>query len=139
DTLSSLVDKSILRHDADRFWMLETIREFGGELLDDSRRADVIESHGVFFERFAAGADTALRGPEGAGWLDRVENELPNVRAAMGHALERGLAGRTLGMATCLGRYWEARSGSTEGRRWLEQALAAGTVDDATRAGGCFW
>ena len=119
--------------------MLETIREYGWDQLDDTERDDVIERHAVFYERFAADAEEGLRGREGARWLDLVEHELPNLRAAMGRALERGLGARALRIATGLGRYWGARSGATEGRRWLEQALAAGPVEDSARAAGCLW
>jgi predicted ATPase/class 3 adenylate cyclase len=137
DTLASLVDKSLLRHDGDRFWMLETIREYGTDQLDDAGRDEVIEHHGVFFERFATDAELGLHGPDGARWLDLVEHELPNLRTAMGRALERGLGARALGIATDLGRYWHARSASTEGRRWLQQALDTGPLEDDARARGC--
>jgi non-specific serine/threonine protein kinase len=139
ETLASLVDKSLLRHDGDRFSMLETIREYGSDQLDDAGREDVIDRHGSFYERFAADAEAGLRGPDGATWLDLVDRELPNLRAAMRHALEGGLGGRTLRIATGVGRYWGARSGATEGRRWLQRALAAGPVDESARALGCFW
>jgi predicted ATPase/class 3 adenylate cyclase len=139
ETLASLVDKSLLRHDADRFWMLETIREHGSDQLDDAGREDVIERHGAFFERFAAEADAGLRARDGARWLDLVERELANMRAAMGRALERSLGARALRIASGAGRYWEARSGATEGRRWLEQALATGPVEGSARAAGRFW
>jgi predicted ATPase len=138
ETLASLVDKSLLRRDEDRYRMLETIREYGADQLDDSSREIVIERHGAFYERFATDAGAALRGREAARWLDLVEQELPNLRAAMARALERGLAARTLRIATGLRRYWQARSSSTEGRRWLDLALAAGPVDDCTRSAGCF-
>jgi predicted ATPase len=139
ETLAALVDKSLLRRDGDRFWMLETIREYGSDQLDDAGRDDVIERHGAFYERFAADAEAGLRGRDGARWLDLVEHELPNLRAAMARGLERGLAGRTLRIAAHVGRYWEARSGATEGRRWLAQALAARPVEESARAAGCFW
>jgi predicted ATPase/class 3 adenylate cyclase len=136
ETLASLVDKSLVRHDGDRFWMLETIREYGTDQLDDGRE-DLIEGHGAFFERFAADAELGLRGPDGARWLDLVEHELPNLRAAMTRALERSRAARAVEIVTDIGRYWHARSASTEGRRWLEQALGAGPLEDDARARGC--
>jgi predicted ATPase/class 3 adenylate cyclase len=136
DTVASLVDKSLLRRDGDRYRMLETIREFGIEQLDDTARDDLIERHAAFYERFAAEADVGLRGLDGGRWLDLVEHELPNLRAAMGRALERGRGPRTLRIATGLGRYWHARSASTEGRGWLERAFAAGHADDGARAAG---
>ena len=139
DTLASLVDKSLLRRDGDRFWMLETIREYGRDQLDDASHDDATERHGAFYERLATEAESELRGRDGARWLDLLEHELPNLRAAMGRAVERGAAARALRIATGLGRYWEARSGATEGRRWLDQAFAAGPVEDSVRAAGCFW
>ena len=137
DTLASLVDKSLLRHDGDRFWMLETIREYGSEQLDDTGRDDVLEGHGAFYERFAANAEAGLRSPDGARWLDLVEGELPNLRTAMGHDLDRGEGGRALHIAVSLARYWGARSNATEGRRWLSRALTVGPVED--RAAGWMW
>jgi predicted ATPase/class 3 adenylate cyclase len=139
ETVASLVDKSLLRHDGDRFSMLETIREYGTDQIDEADREEVIERHGAFFEQFAAEAEAALRGRGGARWLDLVEHDLPNLRAAMGRALELGRSARTLRIATGVGRYWVVRSGETEGRRWLDQALAAGTVESRDRAAGCFW
>ena len=139
ETLASLVDKSLLRHDRDRFSMLETIREYGTEQLDAAEREDVVERHGAFYEGFAAGAESGLRGPAGASWLDLVERELPNLRAAMERTLERGRAGRALRIATGIGRFWEARSAATEGRSWLAQAFAAGPADGSPHAAGCLW
>jgi predicted ATPase/class 3 adenylate cyclase len=138
ETLASLVDKSLVRHDGDRFWMLETIREYGLDQLDGASREATIERHGAFYERFAAEAEVGLRGPEGAEWLDLAGRELPNLRAAMGRALERGLGARTLRIAVGLGRFWQGRSSATEGRRWLDQAFAAGLLDDTALAAGCF-
>ena len=139
DTLASLIDKSLLRHGEGRFRMLETIREYGSDQLDDAAREHLIERHGIFYERLAMDAEVALRGPDAARWLDLVENELPNFRAAMVRALERGGGERTLRVATGLGRYWEARSAPTEGRSWLAQAFAAGPLEDGARAAGCLW
>ena len=139
ETLASLVDKSLVRRDDDRYWMLETLREFGTEQLDEAERADVIERHGQFFERFAHDAEAGLRQRDAAAWLRRVEQELPNLRAAMARALERGQAPRGVRIASDLGRYWEARSSATEGRGWIDQSLAAGTVTDDDRASGLLW
>jgi predicted ATPase/class 3 adenylate cyclase len=139
DALASLVDKSLLRHEGDRCRMLETIREYGGEQLEDTGRENLIDRHVAFYERFAKEAEAGLRGPDGARWLDLVEHELPNLRAAMGRALERGHGERTLRIATGTGRYWEARSAATEGRSWLDQALATGQVEEGARAVGCLW
>ncbi len=135
EPLASLVDKSLIRRDGDRYWMLETIREYGRDQLEVAAEETVIDRHGAFYERFAAEAESGLRGPDAAEWLDRVEQELPNLRAAMARALESGLGERCARIATDLGRYWEARSSATEGRSWIGQSLAAGAVD----AQACFW
>lgn len=139
ETLASLVDKSLVRRDGERFWMLETIGEYGTEQLDAQGGDEVLERHAAFYERFAADAEVALRGREAPAWLDLVEQELPNLRAAMGRALESGLGGRALWIATGLGRYWEARSAATEGRDWLERALAAAAVEESATATGSYW
>ena len=98
----------------------------------------VIERHGAFYETFVDEAEEGLRGPEAAEWLRRVDQELPNLRAAMARALERGSPVRALRMAAGVGRYWHARSSQAEGRGWLDQALAEAAAPDADRAKGCF-
>jgi predicted ATPase/class 3 adenylate cyclase len=134
DTLASLVDKSLVRREGDRYWMLETIREFGRDQLDEIELEGVVERHGAFYERFAGEAEAGLRGPAAAVWLALVEQELPNLRTGMSRALERGLAGRAARTATGIGRYWHARSSATEGRSWIDQALAAGSMPDSDRS-----
>jgi len=138
DTVASLVDKSLLRRDGDRYRMLETIREYGTDQLNDATREELIERHSAFYARFAGEAEAGLQGRDGGKWLDLVEQELPNLRAAIGRALERGLGARALRIATGLTDYWQARSAATEGRGWLEQALATGPVEERDRAAACF-
>ena len=83
-TLESLVDKSLVRvREEGRFWMLETIREYAGERLEASGEAnDLRNRHAHFFRSFAEEARPHLdeSSPE---WLDRVEAELDNLRAAL--------------------------------------------------------
>jgi len=87
DTLQSLVDKSLLRHTADRFWMLETIREYATERLHDSGEADEFRRrHAKHFLTVAEEAHPhvrveSLRG--GRRWLDRLEQEVDNLRTAL--------------------------------------------------------
>jgi predicted ATPase/class 3 adenylate cyclase len=136
ETLASLVDKSLITRDGDRYRMLETIREYGVEQLDDDQRAEVIELHGTYYERLAHDAEAGLRGPDTAAWLATVEQELPNLRAAMARALERELGGRAVHISAGVFRYWQARSSATEGRGWIESALAANSVTESDRAVG---
>jgi predicted ATPase len=134
EALASLVDKSLVRRDRERYWMLETLREFGLNQLDESEVDAAIERHGAYYESLADDAETGLRGRDPATSLKRVDQELPNLRAAMARALERGNAPRAARIATGLGRYWDARGIGIEGRSWLAQALDSNSLSRADRA-----
>src|SRR6187551_212163 len=83
DTLDSLVDKSLLRHAEERFWMLETIREYALERLDDSGDGGQLRRrHAEYFLALAEEAEPDLR-QESRESLDRLEPEQDNVRAAL--------------------------------------------------------
>jgi predicted ATPase/class 3 adenylate cyclase len=146
DTLQALVDKNLLRHTEDRFWMLETIREYAAEQLDDSDEAEELRrAHAEYVRALADSARPHLRsGAKQAEWLRRVEGERDNVRAALRSALDRGREELALEIAAALGPFWWFR-GPAEGLAWLEQALARATVAPALRAaaleaaGGCAW
>jgi predicted ATPase len=140
DTLQSLVDKSLLRHTDERFWMLETIREYAGERLDASDEAE--EFRGRHTEHFLALAEEAephvedetIRGGGGGEWLDRLEGELDNLRTAL-HELEAsGETERALEMTGALSDFWESRGHVLEGRSRLERALRSDERPTAARA-----
>ena len=139
EMLASLTDKSLVRRDGERYWMLETIREYAAEQLDEASRADLAARHGAFYDDFAADAELGLRGPGAAAWLDAVERELPNLRVALSRYLDEGVGEPSLRMATRLGRYWEARSAGTEGRSWLDRSLAATAGHGHIRMEGLSW
>jgi predicted ATPase len=80
DLLGSLVDKNLLRQSEDRFWMLETIREYAAEQLDESDEADELRWRHA--EHFLALAEQAESTPGSAAWLRRIERERDNYRAA---------------------------------------------------------
>ena len=139
DTLASLVDKSLVRHIGERFWMLETIREYAAERLDESADAhDIRRRHGEFYERFAREAEEGMRGASVLSWFARVEEEQANVRGAIARSLDCGDPAASLRTAAALFRYWEARSGATEGRTWLDRALATGAGPAGDRAKGSY-
>jgi len=132
--LGALMDQSLLRPyrigQEQRFGMLETIREYGLERLDTNEDRLAAEGtrrqHALHFLALAEEAEAKLRGPEQLAWLDRLETEHDNLRAATGWALEREGPDVELGarLAAALQRFWEIRGHWTEGRRWLEIALA---------------
>ncbi len=83
DSLQSLVDKSLVRHSAERFWMLETILEYAAEQLEDSGEADEWRRrHAEWFLALAEDAYPHLRGSP-TEWLNRLEREHDNLRAAL--------------------------------------------------------
>ena len=87
DVLQSLVEKSLLRHTGDRFWMLETIREFAAERLQDQLEAGrIFERHAQWYLRLATSAQGELRGAAAAEWLGRLNADLENLRRAIGWA-----------------------------------------------------
>jgi predicted ATPase/class 3 adenylate cyclase len=130
DDLSTLLDKSLLRRRTDaagerRFWLLETIREFGAEQLHAAGEA--AQAHArttAWAASLAAEAWRGLRGPEQIAWLARLDAEQPNLRSALDRLVEQGDGELAAGLAADLAWYWDIRS-PAEGRRLLERALAA--------------
>jgi predicted ATPase len=130
--VAALVDKSLLRQGGGvggelRLEMLETIREFGQEQLELSGEVGVLRRrHAEYFRVLVEQADPHLRGPGQAEWLDRLDAEHENLRAALTWSLEAG-GEATLGlrMVGTLAWFWRLRGYLREGRRWLEAVLAA--------------
>jgi predicted ATPase len=126
DTLQSLIDKSLVRRrsEGDRYWMLETIREFAVERLEQRDDADDLRAaHAAYYESFANEADPHVRhGPDQQAWVGRVAEDYDNIRAALAFGLERDpvLAARILGDLTFF--IW-LRGGYSEAIAWVEQAL----------------
>jgi predicted ATPase/class 3 adenylate cyclase/DNA-binding CsgD family transcriptional regulator/Tfp pilus assembly protein PilF len=136
DDLASLVDKSLLRQSEEsgepRFLMLETIREFGLERLAESgEEASRRNAHAAYFLVLAEVAEPHLRGPEQRFWLDRLEQEHPNLRVALAWYREREDHERGMRLAGALGLHWEARGSISEGRALLDGLLAATADDDS--------
>ncbi|MGH2618033.1 MAG: ATP-binding protein, partial [Thermomicrobiales bacterium] len=131
DLVTSLVDKSLLRRveriDAEpRFGMLETIREYGLEQLQAHGALDTIQRrHTTYFLTFAEATEPKLRGREQVAQLARLESEHDNLRAALTWSLAAPDGTDTaLRLAGALHWFWYLRGHLSEGRRWLEEALA---------------
>jgi predicted ATPase len=130
DTLQSLVEKSLVRHTGGRFWMLETIREFAAERLQEP---DLAEDFSAHYLAFAQTADIELRRqPES--WLDVLDSEHDNLRAALDHFGSTGQSQKALMLSAALARFWTMRGHFTEGRTRLEQLLAQDATPTAERA-----
>ncbi len=139
--VSSLLDKSLLRQEEGpngepRFVMLETVHEFAREKLEESREAEEIKRvHAQYFLTLAEEAYPELKGPNQIEWLERLEAEHDNMRAALSWAMERKEAELVLRLGSTLSWLWSVRGYHSEGRRWLEEALAIeGRVSTEVRA-----
>jgi predicted ATPase/DNA-binding XRE family transcriptional regulator len=132
DGLTALVASSLVRMPAartgssePRVSMLETIREFGGEQLEDRDEAGPARHrHAGVYLALAEQAAPALAGPDAAAWLARLDDEHDNLRAALGWACDQGDRPAALRLAGALGRFWVQRGHLSEGRRWCAAALA---------------
>jgi predicted ATPase/class 3 adenylate cyclase len=128
--LEGLVDHSLLRQDErpigePRFLLLETVREFGLERLEESGEAEAIAArHAAFFTSWVEKADPEMRGPRQVEWLAQMDVEQDNLRTALGWML-RHEPETALRLASAQHWYWFLRGQVREGRSWLEQALAA--------------
>ena len=131
DTLQSLVDKSLVRFADGRFWMLETIREFALERLEETGgREDLRHRHSAYFLELGGLAKPELQAWSSSIWFDRLEAEHDNIRAVLGDALEHGRADVALRLGGAVWHFWLTRGYWSEGRRWLESALADRTERD---------
>ncbi len=137
DLLNDLVDKSLVQAeaggDALRYRMLEPVRQYALERLEERGEAgEVRDRHTAFFLALAEKVEPELRRARQAAWLERLEREHDNLRAALQWALESGESESGLRLSGALGDFWHVRGYLNEGRRWLEEALAKGDASPAT-------
>jgi predicted ATPase len=134
--LQSLCDKSLLRFNDERYWMLETIREYAGERLAKGGEEErVAERHAQHFLELAETAEPELWAQHTEVWLPRLDVEEANFRAALAWAVGHEEAVIAVRLAGSLYPFWELRARHREARAWLVQALAlAGAVPPSCRA-----
>ena len=129
DLLASLVDKSLVRQlegsDGEpRFNMLETIREYALTRLEErGELEDIQRRHAQRFLELAEAAEPELVRAGQATWLQRLDEEAGNIRAALAWSLRTGDVELGLRMAGALVRFWSTRGHMAEGRRWLTDAM----------------
>jgi tetratricopeptide (TPR) repeat protein len=129
DLLSALVNKSlVLPEDVEngpRYRFLETVRQYARERLEMAgETAQMRDRHLAWCLALAEQAEPALVGAEQEVWLGRLEAEHDNVRAALAWVRERSAVDLGLRLAGALWRFWSVRGYLSEGRQWLEAALA---------------
>jgi predicted ATPase/class 3 adenylate cyclase len=134
ERLISLAEKSLLRRrdDADgepRFWMLETIRDFARERALAAGEYDAaVARHAEHFLALAHEAEPKLIGADQARWLDRLEDDHTNLRAALDYLTERDPM-RAVMLAGDLTWFWTIRGYATEARRRLDEVLRRAPLD----------
>jgi predicted ATPase/DNA-binding CsgD family transcriptional regulator len=134
DLVTSLVDKSILNRDENgdvvRYRLLDSLREFGTERLRHSGEYGAVRRrHRDWYAELAGRSDADWIGPRQAEWQTRLSLEHADIRAALDFSLaEPGEAQVALRTALALHWYWFTRGGFSEGRHWLDQALARDPV-----------
>jgi predicted ATPase/class 3 adenylate cyclase len=140
DGLAALNDNSLVQQCSEdddaplgepRFTMLQTIREFGQEALAASGEIDAArDAHADWFLAHALAASPNLTGPSANAWLDRLDADHDNLRAALDWLVEQGNAGDAIRLAAALWRFWWLRGYISEGRQRLESALSLGDSPD---------
>src|SRR6266480_4503582 len=129
DGVASLVEKSLLRQDEGpagepRLLMLETIREYALDRLERSGDAELLrQRHAHYFVALAEEAEPEILRADQVLWLERLEAERDNFRAALGWLLGRGDTELALRLIGSLRRAWVARGYLSETRKWLEAAF----------------
>ena len=135
DAVQSLVDKSLLRVTPGRYWLLETIREYALEQLEDSVEApSSLGAHADYHLRVATAVEAEIRGPKQRILLERLHRELANMRIALAWFLGRAPE-RALALTLLLDSLWRVRGHLREGAGWFEESLArSGPADVGLRA-----
>jgi predicted ATPase/serine/threonine protein kinase/DNA-binding CsgD family transcriptional regulator len=137
EAVASLVDKSLLEQreleGSEHFLhLLALVREYGLERLAASGEMErVQERHAHYYLTLAEQAEPALMGAEQILWLERLDHEYGNLRAALQWLLEHRLLEEALRLAAALQQFWLMRSCGSEGHCFLKQALEASREGDA--------
>jgi predicted ATPase/class 3 adenylate cyclase len=139
DGVVSLADKSLLRTveagSETRFAMLETIREYATERLNAAADGDAIRRvHAHHYFALAMASEGHLTALDQGEWLDRLEREHDNLRAALSRAPALGLLDEALNAAGAIWRFWQQRGHFTEARTIYDRLLAHPGAAPAARA-----
>jgi non-specific serine/threonine protein kinase len=136
DVLRSLVDKNLLRRTEGRFWMLETIREYAAERLESSgETGELGRRHAEYFLGLAEEAEPHLRGGERSGeWVERLEDEQDNLRAALDWLEAVGEWQLGLRLAGDLSQFWYLAGHAAEGANRLARVLGGSHESTPARA-----
>jgi tetratricopeptide (TPR) repeat protein len=120
--------------------MLATVREYALDVLEGDGRLETAQtSHLAHLVALADEAEAGFEGSEPTAWLERIERDLDNVRAALGFAFATGRTEQGLRIASALSRFWRAHGHAGEARRWLAQGLAQADAVGAEVRARALW
>jgi predicted ATPase len=129
DRLGDLIDRSLVAVDPGaeprRYRMLETLRQYAWEHLAPTEAMTLELRHLGWCATLAESADAGLTASGAGLWLQRLDREMDNMRAAMASALARGRVGDALRVAGGLSWFWFRRGHVPEGRLWLDRVIEA--------------
>ncbi len=138
NVVAQLVDKSLVvvetRGEEARYRLLETVRQYARDRLAESQEMTEVQTrHLDWYRALAEQAAPKLRGSDQKAWLERLEMEHDNIRAALDWSGKLvGGAEAGLRLAGSLSWFWFMHGHMNEARQWLERALSAGTHGSAS-------
>jgi non-specific serine/threonine protein kinase len=151
DLLTQLVNKSLVvmeeQEGETRYRLPETVRQYARDKLLESGEAALLRGrHLEWFLGLVEQGEPGIWGPDQAAWLERLEVEHDNLRAALEWSKAEENAEKGLRLAGALMRFWFIHSHFSEGRGWLEGMLTEGSGAPASvrakalnAAGGLAW
>ncbi|GGQ55560.1 ATP-binding protein [Couchioplanes azureus] len=139
DLIASLVDKSVIFRVGDgpraRYKMLEVVREYGAaRLAEAGEQPEVARRHCDWFAELARYGDVHWASPDQAALMLRLRREQANLRVALEYSVDSAPPEVALRFAADLQNHWFVRGFLSEGRHWLERALALPPPRHWTRA-----
>lgn len=140
DLLGKLVDKSlVITGAADgrelRYRMLEPVRQYGRELLEESGEVEQVrERHAEYFLHLAETGQLELAGARQTMWLGRLRDEHGNLQSAIRWSFRSNRPEMALRLTAAVWRFWDVSGFNERGLEWLEAALARDATRSAARA-----
>ena len=131
DLIARLVDKSLVERAVtageSRFWLLETIRQYGFDaLVAEGEAAAARRRHRDWYLSVASQATARLRGSDQVTWWKRLDADHDNLRSALTWSFDNGETSRAFRLVAYLGWFWFMRAHWREAWRWTKRALDIG-------------
>lgn len=145
ERLASLVDKSMLQVETrqngePRFMLLEILREYALERLEDAGETESDwRRHLSYFLGLVESVEPGPREPDLPAWMNLLEEEHDNLRAALRRALAMGEHDAALRISGAVWRFWQIHGHVEEGARWMSDVLAGSTGEHSIARAKTLW